>query len=115
MYSKKYKGRCVKKRISKCKEVVRCYDDIMLAFLDTVESTENIIEVYCNVLLDDFVLGEYTTDFVYTLKSGETVVRECVFRKKLSNHITVKWLDASRSYWLARGVTNWGIVIDAEK
>ena len=29
--------------------------------------------------------------------------------------MTVKLLDISREYWLSRGVSDWGLVIDAEK
>lgn len=29
--------------------------------------------------------------------------------------MTVKLLDISREYWLSRGVSDWGLVVDAEK
>lgn len=114
MYSKNYKGRCNKKRISKCKDVVRCYNSIMAAYIEALEKDENIVEVCCNVPLDDFSLGEYTTDFVCTLKSGDIRVRESVQRDKITHHVTVKWMDASRTYWLHRGVHDWGIVTNEE-
>ena len=40
--------------------------------------------------------------------------RECVQRSHLTNPMTVKLLDISREYWLRHGVTDWGLVIDAE-
>ena len=115
MYSKNYKGRCDKKRISKCKDVIRCYDAIMIAYVDVLEKDEDVVEVRCNVPLEDFCIGDYTTDFVCILRNGDIRVRECVIRNKLVHHITVKWMDASRNYWLRRGVHDWGIVINAEE
>lgn len=114
MYSKKYKGKCVKKRISKSNDVIRCFDDIMIAYVNELEKDDNIVEVQCNIPLDDFSLGEYTTDFVCKLKDGSLRVRECVQRDKLTHHITVKWMDASRTYWLRREVRDWGIVTNAD-
>jgi hypothetical protein len=32
MRNANYKGRCVKKKLSKCKDVIRAYDDIQLAY-----------------------------------------------------------------------------------
>ena len=40
------------------------------------------------------------------------MVRECVEEKYL---MTVKLLDASRTYWLRLGVQDWGLVIDGEE
>ena len=59
--------------------------------------------------------GEFTTDFLCTKVNGELMVRECVFRKKLSLPRTCKLLDASRDYWMKRGVMDWGIVIEQEE
>jgi hypothetical protein len=46
---------------------------------------------------------------------GDLMVRECVFRKKLSLPRTCKLLDTSHEYWLKRGVTDWGIVVEKEE
>ena len=43
------------------------------------------------------------------------MVRECVFRKKLALPRTCKLLDISREYWMKRGVTDRGIVIEQEE
>ena len=115
MYSKNYKGRCEKRKIDKCKDVIRCYDSIMTAYVNELEHDENVVEVRVNVLLDDFPLGEFTTDFVCTLKDGSLRVRECVYRDKIEHPVVVKKLDASRVYWLHRGIHDWGIVTNAEK
>ncbi len=113
MYNKNYKGRCNKRKIDKCKDVIRCYDSIMTAYVNKLEKDENVVEVRVNVPLDDFPLGEFTTDFVCTMKDESLRVRECVFRDKIEHPIVAKKLDASRAYWLRRGVTDWGLVVDA--
>ena len=65
-----------------------------------------------NVLLENLEDGEFTTDFLCTKTNGDLMVRECVFRKKLSLPRTCKLLDASRKYWARRGITDWAIVVE---
>lgn len=115
MRKKNYKGRCQKRALSKCTDVVRTYDSIQYAFADLLESNKEVQEIKCNVLLDGLTEGDYTSDFVCIKTSGDLMVRECVFRKYLTKPLTVKLLDVSREYWLRHGVTDWGLVIDAEK
>ena len=43
------------------------------------------------------------------------MVRDFVEEKYLMKHMTVKILDASRTYWLRLGVQDWGLVIDGEE
>ena len=50
-----------------------------------------------------------------TKNDGELMVRECVFRDKISRPLTCKMLDASREYWKSHGITDWGIVVDKAK
>ena len=54
------------------------------------------------------------TDIVAVKDDGELLVRECINRKYLTKPLTVQMLDISRSFWLQEGVTDWGLVIDAE-
>lgn len=115
MIKKNYKGRCIKKSVNKSKEVCRTYNDLQLAYLDSLQSNNDITEIQCNIPFDGEEIGEYNTDFLCTKSNGDLLVRECVFRKHLLKPLTVKLLDASRSYWLNRGVNDWGLVIDAEK
>ena len=70
-----------------------------------------IKEIQCNVPLDSTEEGEFTTDFLCTKTNGDRMVRECVFRKKLSLPRTCKLLDLSREYWRRRGIEDWGILI----
>lgn len=114
MRKKNYKGRCEKRVIPKCTDVCRTYDPIQSACADLLSSDPDIMEIRCNVLLEELNIGEYTSDFVCTKANGDLMVRECVYRKYLSKPLTIKLLDASREYWLRHGVTDWGLVIDAE-
>ena len=81
----------------------------------TLDKDENIKSIQCNVLLEGIEEGEFTTDFLCTKSDGDLMVRECVFRKKLSLPRTCKLLDFSRDYWTKRGVADWGIVIEKEE
>lgn len=115
MRRKNYKGRCEKRMLSKSKEVCRLYDEIQIKYADRLQDNEEIEEIRCNVLLEGLEAGEYTSDFVCVKADGDLMVRECVYRKYLTKPMTVKLLDASCEYWLNHGVSDWGLVIDAEK
>jgi hypothetical protein len=116
MRKKGYRGTRVEKRtLSKSKEVCRLYDAIQSTYADILQECADIKEIRCNVLLDGFPEGEYTSDFVCVRSDGDLMVRECTERKYLTKPKTVKLLDASRDYWLSHGVVDWGLVIDAEK
>ena len=43
------------------------------------------------------------------------MVRECIQRDKISKPMNIKLLDASRAYWLNHGISDWGIVTNAEE
>lgn len=114
MRQKNIKTRCEKRKLSKFNEVCKTYDSISFAYATMLSENEDIQEVRCNVLLEGLEEGDYTSDFVCTRMNGDLMVRECVFRKFLTKPLTVKLLDASRKYWLSRGVSDWGIVIESE-
>ena len=115
MRSKNYKGKCTKKKLRKSDEIVKLYDKIQITYADILEKDDDIKEIFVNYYLQDFSEGEYTTDFVCIRENGDYLVRECVFRKKLLLSKTCRLLDASRQYWLKRGVVDWGIVAEREK
>lgn len=109
-----YKVKCLKKKITKSKDIFKAYNDIQYAYVDILEQDEEVVEIKSNVLLDGLSIeGKYTTDFVCTLNNGDIRVRECVFKKHLTKPMTVKLLDESRDFWLKRGVHDWGVVINA--
>ena len=111
----KIKDRCTKKKIKKCEEVIKTYDKIQTACAELLDKDEAIKSIQCNVPLEPIEEGEFTTDFLCTKVDGDLMVRECAFRKKLSLPRTCKLLDISREYWLKRGVTDWGIVVEKEE
>ena len=113
MRKKNFKGRCEKKYVQKGDTVCKTYDPIQAAYIDLLEQNPNIREIRSNVDLDGDEAGEYATDIVCTKTDGELMVRECVSRKILSRPLTAKLLDMSRTYWLRRGVKDWGVVTDA--
>lgn len=112
MRKKDFKGKVVKKKVSKSKAVCRCYNDLQLAALDRFEADDDIIEIQMNIGLDDAELKLYMTDFLCKRENGDYLVRECAFRKVLLRPQTVKLLDLSRNYWHRRGVKDWGIVVE---
>ena len=115
MQKKGYKGRCEKRMLPKCHGVCRTFSSIQYVYADILQNDDRIKEIKCNVLLDGLAEGEYTSDFVCVKSDDDLMVRECVFRKFLTKPMTVKLLDASREYWLKRGVSDWGLVINEEK
>ena len=115
MRKKNYKGRCQKRTLKKCTGVFHSYSDIQYAYAETLEKDSSIKAFSSNVVLDGISEGEYTSDFVCTKANNELMVRECVTRTHLTKPMTVKLLDLSREYWLNKGVTDWGLVINEEK
>ena len=109
-----YKGRCIKKCLKKAETTVKLYDKIQLAYASVLEANEEIKEIRCNVPIDSVDGSAFTSDFVCVKANGEIMVRECVYRKKLSLPRTVKLIDASRIYWMNHGVSDWGLVIEKE-
>lgn len=110
-----YKGRCEKKILSKCKEVCRTYDPIQSKYAELLDSLPEIEEIRCNVPLERFKEGDYMTDFVCVKTGGDLMVRECVWRNRVTKPLNVKLLDASREYWTNRGVKDWGMVTNEEE
>lgn len=112
MRKKGFKGRCEKRKLAKCREVCRTYDSIQAAYAEVLQANDEVREIQCNVPLDD---GEHMTDFLCEKTDGEMMVRECVQRKHLLKPMTIRLLDASRTYWAKHGVADWGLVVDADE
>lgn len=109
------KGRCEKRQIPKCNEILKTYDAVQYACADYLSAQDDIVEIRCNVILYDLEEdSEYMSDFVCKKMDGDLLVRECVYRKQLDLPRTAKLLEESRVYWAKRGVTDWRIVIDAD-
>ena len=84
-----YRGaKCVKRKLSKCEEVCRTYGDLQYKFADMLEASDDVVSFRVNVELVGLALdGKYTSDFVATKKDGTLMVRECVFRDKLTKRV----------------------------
>lgn len=111
MRKKNYKGRCEKRVISKCNDICKTYTLLQSAYANILEDDKDISQIRCNVPLENL---DYTTDFVCVKSNKDLMVRECIDRKLITKPLTVKMLDISREYWLNRGVTDWGLVINEE-
>ena len=109
-----YKGRCEKRRVSKCEDICRTYSKIQSAMVDALENDEEIVSFECNVRLRGIADDQYSTDIVAKKTDGSTMVRECVWRINLQKPSFARLLDYSRNYWLSKGVEDWGIVIEKE-
>lgn len=113
MRKKNYKGRCEKKLLNKCRLHCKTYDAIQSVYVERLDKDPDVVEIRCNVELDTDDTRDYMTDVVAILSNGEIRVRECVFQNVLGKPMTMKLLDLSQSYWQRRGVTDWGVVVDA--
>lgn len=112
MRNKNYKGRCEKRKLGKRETICKTYDAIQYVYADVLEQDDKVVSIRCNVVLEGLEIGGYMSDFACEKSDGEIMVRECVYQKLLTKPLTMKLLDASRTYWLRRGVKDWGIVID---
>ena len=115
MRKKTYKGRCEKRKLEKFEGICKTYDPIQYAYADILSAREDVVSVRCNVWLDGEECSEYMTDFLCTMENGDLIVRECISRKLLTKPQTAVLLDLSQTYWMKKGVKDWGLVIDADK
>jgi hypothetical protein len=105
----------LKRQLNKCKTIFYAFSELQYAYGGRLDNDSEIAEIRCNVKLLGCTEGDqYTTDFYCIKNSGEIMVRECVDKAKLLKPMTLRLLDASRNYWLAQGVEDWGIVLNAD-
>lgn len=90
MVKKNYKGRCIKRSLTKSKDVLKLYSKIQERCAVLLQEDEKITEIRCNVPLDGLSVGDYTSDFVCRKKNKDILVRECVRRCHLTKPMTVK-------------------------
>lgn len=118
MQLKNIKTRVTKMKLSKC-GVCRVYNDIAYRYALSLEGNEAVESFECNVELEGLFIGKepkaYTTDFYITYTDGTFGVRECVERDRICKPKNIKLLDASKEFWAAKGIKNWGIVINKEE
>lgn len=106
----------LKKKLSKCTSIFYAYNDLQYKCGDYLDANKDIAEIRCNVPIEACeVEGSFTTDFYCIKTNGEICVRECVYKEKLLRPQTITMLDASRNYWLSKGITDWGIILNESK
>ena len=113
MRKKNYKGRCEKQSLEKFVTICKTYEPIQTAYANALAKNDSVASIRCNVVLDGDECGEYMTDFVCKKTDGDLMVRECIRRHLLTRPQMAALLEMSRNYWLRRGVTDWGVVVDA--
>lgn len=106
----------LKKKLSKCKSIFCAYNDLQFKYGECLDANNEIAEIRCNVSIDECELGgAYTSDFYCIKHNGDILIRECVYKEKLLRPQVITMLDASRNFWLSKGITDWGIVINESK
>lgn len=115
MRQRNLKTRCVKRKLSKCDEVVKTFDKVQYAYADCLENNPQVTSFKCNVPFDDKTIGDFTSDFVCTKSDGDLMIRECVISSNLTRPRTTKFLDFSLTYWKKRGINDWKVVIENEE
>ena len=115
MRNSKTHSKTLKRKLDKCKNVFQAYNDIQFKYGILLNDKKDVLEFECNIKIDCTLGDSYTTDFYITKVDGSIQVRECVYKNRLNKPLMGKMLDASRNYWLAKGVKDWGIVINEEK
>ena len=110
MRNKGLKTRCTKQSLPKFEGVCKTFDKVQTAaaiFLSKMEDVKTIRSYVDSAIVDG---TQYTSDFVCEKRNGDLAIWECVYGKHLMKPLTVKLLDASRSFWLSRGA-EWGVII----
>ena len=108
--------KCIRVSSKKSDKVCRCYSDLQLKYLELIEEDDKIVKVELNVKLSISSIEEsYSTDFLITLDDETVRIRECVYKKQLLRPTAVKLLDLSRNYWLSKGYSDWGIIINEKE
>ena len=106
----------LKKKLTKCKDIFKAYSELQFKYGEQLERQSNIAEIKCNIPIDVPELeGSFTTDFYCVKSDGSIMVRECVYQDKLLKPFYIKTLDASRNYWLSKGINDWGLVLNESK
>ena len=80
-----YKGRCEKRKVSKCKDVCRTYSKIQSALVNELEKDEDVASFECNVCLEGVSDNMYSSDFVIKTVDSSTRVRGLPFLKLFEN------------------------------
>lgn len=112
MRNSKSHTKTISKKLNKSKKVFHAFNMLQFKYGEKLDNDPDVVDIQANYPLSDLEDGNYTTDFYFIKTSGEIVIRECVYQDTFLKPRTLKLLDLSRTYWLSRGITNWGIVFD---
>ena len=75
-----YKGRCEKRKVSKCKDICRTYSKIQSALVNALEKDKDVVSFECNVCLEgvsdnmyEVVMVIPTVDLDVDVSMGKTI------------------------------------------
>lgn len=102
----------IKKKLTKCKDIFKAHSELQFRYGEQLDSRNDIAEIKCNVPINCELEGNFTTDLYCVKTDGSIMIRECVYQDKLLKPFYIKILDASRNYWLSKGIKDWGIVLN---
>ena len=93
-----YKGKCEKRKLSKCEGICKTYSKLQTVFADILEADDEVVSFECNVDMKGVADNQYSTDFVAVKDDGTKMVRECVWHRNLERP-SYSSLTA-RIYWI---------------
>ena len=111
MHNTKSHTKTLKRAVSKSKNRFIAYNDTQFAYVKILEADTEIDDILPNYKLSGFSLGEnYSTDFLCKKIDNTMTAIETIEKRVLLKPQNLKLLEASRHYWLARGV-EWKLVV----
>ena len=78
MRKKNYKGRCEKRKLTKCDGICKTYDELQYVYANLVNASNDVKSFQVNVYLEGLEEGEYTSDFVITKVDGDLMVIQVI-------------------------------------
>lgn len=115
MRKRNFTGRCTKRYVPKCTDICRTYNALQEAYADVLSQSNDVKKFRGNVYLEGLAEGIIQRILSVRKLTEQSYGRECVYRSRLIKSMHYKLLEASRSYWRHRGVTDWGMVINDKK
>lgn len=105
--------------------VIRINSYAARAYADALEKDERITHYNENIELDgeffayvshqgiraQYFASRWLTDFLLEFSDGHQAVRELAAKEDLGKSACLEQLELSRRYWMAKGISDWKIVI----
>ena len=76
-----YKGRCTRRKLSKCKDICRTYDKVQTVYADWLQANKDIVSFECNIKMEGVCDDQYTSDFLAVKSGHKDCQRMCLAQK----------------------------------